>query len=78
MKQTTTSTDHGLKIGDRVRLIPGTLTWSAEMTLRGKTGEVIEQATLAQTSQRVTVRFDNGRLLMSRDAGLFERVSSSG
>jgi hypothetical protein len=78
MKQGKPHTESGLKIGDRVKLISGTLTWSAEMTLKGKVGKVVKQATLAQALQRVTVRFDNGKLLMSRDAGLFERVASSG
>ena len=78
MKQDKPHTESGLKIGDRVKLISGTLTWSAEITLKGKIGEVVEQATLAQALQRVSVRFDNGKLLMSRDAGLFERVSIRG
>lgn len=78
MTQGKPHTDSGFKIGDRVKLISGTLTWSAEMTLKGKIGEVVELATLAQALQRVTVCFDNGKLLMSRDAGLFERVSNSG
>ena len=78
MKQSKPQTDIDLKIGDRVKLISGTLTWSAEMTLRGKIGEIVEQATLVQALQRVTVRFDNGKLLMSRDAAIFERVASRG
>ena len=52
--------DDGLKVGDRVRLIPESLTWKAEMTLQGKIGEVIER----RDDGRITVRFDNGRLLM--------------
>jgi hypothetical protein len=64
----------GLKVGDRVRLIPKTLAWKAEMTLQGKIGEVIER----RDDGRVTVRFDNGRLLMGRAAEPFERVSSQG
>jgi hypothetical protein len=35
---------------------------------------VIEQ----RSDGRVTVRFDNGRLLMGRDATAFERVGDSG
>ena len=62
----------GLKVGDRVRLIAGTLAWKAEMTLQGKIGEVIER----RGDDRITIRFDNGRLLMGRDAEPFERVSS--
>ena len=60
----------GLKVGDRVRLIAGTLAWKAEMTLQGKIGEVIER----RDDGRVTVRFHNGRLLMGRDVEPFERV----
>jgi hypothetical protein len=62
----------GLKVGDRVRLIAETLAWKAEMTLQGKIGEVIER----RDDGRITIRFDNGRLLMGRDAESFERVSS--
>jgi hypothetical protein len=63
-----------LKIGDRVRLVSKTLTWSAEMTLQGKIGDVIEGSDDGTATKRVTVRFPNGRLLTSRDAGLFEIV----
>jgi len=64
----------GLKVGDRVRLIAKTLAWRAEMTLRGQIGEVIER----RDDGRVSIRFDNGRLLMGRDVEPFERVSSRG
>ena len=50
----------GLKVGDRVRLIAQTLPWRAEMTLQGQIGEVIER----RDDGRITIRFDNGRLLM--------------
>jgi hypothetical protein len=63
-----------LKIGDQVRLVSKTLTWSAEITLQGKIGDVIECSDDGTTTKRVTVRFPNGRLLTSRDAGLFEIV----
>jgi hypothetical protein len=56
------------KIGDRVRLIPATLTWSAEIALQDKIGEVVE----CWDDGKITVRFANGRLLMGRDAALFE------
>jgi hypothetical protein len=62
----------GLKVGDRVSLIPETPAWKAEMTLQGKIGEVIER----RDDGRITIRFNNGRLLMGRDAEPFERVSS--
>ncbi len=60
----------GLKVGDRVRLIAQTLAWRAETTLQGQIGEVIER----RDDGRLTIRFDNGRLLMGRDAEVFERV----
>ncbi len=64
----------GLKVGDRVRLIAQTLPWRAEMTLQGQIGEVIER----RDDGRITIRFDNGRLLMGRDAEAFERVLDQG
>ena len=66
--------DTGLKVGDRVRLIAETLAWKAEMTLQGQIAEVIE----LRDNGRVSVRFDNGRLLMGREAGSFERVAGHG
>ena len=59
----------GLKVGDRVRLIAKTLAWNAEMTLQGKIGEVIER----RADGRVSIRFDNGRLLLGREPESFER-----
>jgi hypothetical protein len=66
--------DNGLKVGDRVRLIPESLAWKAEMTLQDKIAEVIER----REDGRVTVRYDDGRLLMGQDAGVFERVGELG
>ena len=66
--------DEGLTVGDRLRLIPESLAWRAEMTLRGKVGEVTERL----DDGRITVRFENGRLLMGRDAEAFERVRETG
>ena len=66
--------DDGLNVGDRVKLIPESPTWKAETTLQGKIGEVIEQ----RDDGRVTVRYDDGRLLMGREAGTFERVVALG
>jgi hypothetical protein len=63
----------GLKIGDRVRLIAETLAWKAEMTLQGQIGEVIQ----IRDNGRVSVRFDNGRLLLGREAGSFELVAGT-
>ena len=65
---------NGIKVGDRVRLIPQTLAWKAEMALQGQIGEVIER----RDDGRITIRFDNGRLLMGRDAEAFERVLDQG
>jgi len=62
--------ENGLKVGDRVRLIAESLAWKAEMTLQGQIGEVIER----RDDGRVTIRFDNGRLLMAREPEAFERV----
>ena len=64
----------GLKVGDQVRLIAETLAWRAEMTLRGQIGEVIER----RDDGRVSIRFDNGRLLMGRDVEPFERLVEIG
>ena len=64
----------GLKVGDRVRLIAQTLAWRAETTLRGQIGEVIER----RDDGRVSIRFDNGRLLIGRDVEPFERVGELG
>jgi hypothetical protein len=60
-----------LKVGDWVRLVPETLAWKAEMTLQGQIGEITE----CRDDGRVTIRFDNGRLLMAREPESFERVS---
>jgi hypothetical protein len=53
-----------------VRLVPDTLAWNAEIFLQGKIGEVIE----CRDDGRVSICFDNGRLLMGRQPGSFERV----
>lgn len=60
----------GLKVGDRVRLIADTLAWKAEMTLQGKIGEVVD----LRINGRVSIRFENGRLLEGRSVEPFERV----
>ena len=61
----------GFKVGDRVRLIAETLSWRAEMTLQGEIADVIE----LRDDGRVSVRFDNGKLLLGRDPVSFERVN---
>ncbi len=55
--------ESALKVGDRVRLIAETLAWRAEITLQGQIGEIIER----REDGRITIRFDNGRLLMARE-----------
>jgi hypothetical protein len=74
MKKSKPQTDGGLQTGDRVKLIPGTLAWKAEMMLHGKPGEVVER----RDDGRISVRFDNGRLLMGRPAAQFERLVDIG
>jgi hypothetical protein len=66
--------ESALKVGDRVRLIAETLAWRAEITLQGQIGEIIER----REDGRITIRFDNGRLLMAREPESFELVSSLG
>jgi hypothetical protein len=60
---------NGLKLGDRVKLIPESLAWKAEVRLRSKIGKVTE----IRDDGRVTVRFQKGRLLVGRDAKSFEK-----
>jgi hypothetical protein len=64
----------GFEVGAPVRLIPDTLAWRAEIPLQGKIGEVVE----LREDGRISVRFDNGRLLMGREAQAFERVNEIG
>jgi hypothetical protein len=66
--------DSAFKVGDRVRLIPESLGWSAEQRLRDKIGEVVE----SRDDGRITVRFDNGQLLIGRDPNGFERSRDVG
>ena len=66
--------ESALNVCDRVRLIAETLAWRAEITLQGQTGEIIER----REDGRITIRFDNGRLLMAREPESFELVSSLG
>jgi len=66
--------DNGLKVGARVRLIAEGLAWKAEMTLQGQIGEVIER----RDDGRLTIRYDNGRLLMGQEPESFERVPDMG
>jgi hypothetical protein len=74
MKKRKPQTDTAPRVGDRVRLISETSLRKDEMDLQGQTGEVIECSDGKSDGKRVTVRFANGRLLMGRDAKLFERT----
>lgn len=74
MKTRKQSGNAGLQIGDRVKLVAGTLAWSGEVALQGKIGEVIECPDDGTAMKRFTVRFPGGRLLIGREAGLFERA----
>ena len=51
-------------------MIAESLAWKAEMTLQGQVGEVIER----RDDGRLTIRYDNGRLLMGQEPESFERV----
>jgi hypothetical protein len=70
MKKRKPQTDTDPRIGDWVRLVSEPPLRKDEMDLQGQTGEVIECC----EGKRVTVRFANGRLLMRKDANLFERT----
>ena len=70
MKKRKPRTDTDPRVGDRVRLVSETSLRKDEIDLQGQTGEVIK----CSDGKRVTVRFANGRLLMGRDAKLFERT----
>ena len=63
---------NSLEIGDRVKLFPESLAWKGEFRLRDKIGEVTE----IRDDGRITVRFQNGRLLMGRAAEGFEKFES--
>jgi hypothetical protein len=66
--------ENGLQVGDRVRLIAESLAWKVEMTLQGQIGEVIER----RDDGRLTIRYDNGRLLIGQEPESFERVPDMG
>ncbi len=55
-------------------MIAESLAWKAEMTLQGQIGEVIER----RDDGRLTIRYDNGRLLMGQEPEPFERVPDMG
>jgi hypothetical protein len=67
------ATDNGLKVGDRARLVSETPLWKSEPVLQDKIGDIIECFEDGNV-RKVTVRFAEGRLLMRKDARLFERL----
>jgi hypothetical protein len=73
-RKTQSDLENGLKVGDRVRLIAESFAWKAEMTLKGQIGEVIER----RDDGRLTIRYDNGRLLIGQEPESFERVPDMG
>jgi hypothetical protein len=73
-RKTLSELENGLKVGDRVRLIAESLAWKAEMTLQGQIGEVIER----RDDGRLTIRYNNGRLLIGQEPESFERVPDIG
>ncbi len=64
----------GLHVGDRVKLSAEALAKNADITLRGKIGEVVE----VRKDGRVSIRFEGDRLLMGRSAETFERIVELG
>ena len=55
-------------------MIAESLAWKAELTLQGQIGQVIER----RDDGRLTIRFDNGRLLMGQEPESFERMPDMG
>jgi hypothetical protein len=63
-----------LKVGDKVRIVAEALS-KKDNDLHGKIGEVVECRHVGDSRlKRVSVRFPNGRLLINKDAGGFERI----
>ena len=64
----------GLHLGNRVKLSDAALAKNADITSRGKIGEVVE----VREDGRVSVRFEGGRLLIGRSAETFVRLVELG
>lgn len=62
------------EVGDQVRLIADTLAWRAEMSLRGKIGQVVER----RSDGRISVLYGNGKRLLGRDGRTFEHANAVG
>jgi len=76
-RQDETYGDSDFKVGDLVRMRPGTLAWSGEPMLRKLVGEVVSAYHDEGGKPRVTVRFPVRRLLARREAGVFVLVERS-
>ena len=63
-----------LKIGDLVRIRPGTLAWSGEPMLRKRVGQVIAVYYDDNDKPRVSVEFTSRKLLARREASVFMLV----
>jgi len=69
-----TSKSAALKAGDKVRIVTEALS-KKDKDLQGKIGDVVECRDVGDSGlKRVSVRFPNGRLLINKDAGGFERI----
>ena len=55
MNKSNPQTDSDLKVGDRVRLVPETLAWKAEMKLRGKTGRLSSAVMMVVSRSGLTI-----------------------
>ena len=63
-----------LKIGDRVRLVKGTMTWGGLPDVRDLVGEIAEFVDDGTALKRVIVKFPNGHVTAGMDIGLFQRA----
>lgn len=64
----------GPKVGDRVKLSAESFAHNGDMTLQNKIAEVVE----VRQDGSISVRFDNGRLLMGRSVDTFDLVGEGG
>jgi len=63
------------QVGDRVKLSPDTMLWTARTELRELTGDVIDLVFDGTSLERITVAYDGVREFTGMYAGLFDRVS---
>ena len=64
-----------LKVGDQVRLKPGTPGWAQHANLRDKIGEVVALVDDGTSLHRITVAFDGWRLPPGMYEEHFEKVA---